>query len=87
VKVVDGESYFTVERFALPETSARKKLLAALEKCRACKLQIPENTCLAHFVSGESVVLMIAGAAGCKVSLETFQLIEQAFREPAAPAK
>ncbi|MGB8297401.1 MAG: hypothetical protein WCG85_18395 [Polyangia bacterium] len=81
VKVVDGEGYFTLERFRLPKAVARKGLVAALEKCRHCKLEIPENTCMAHFVADDSVVLMISAAAACKASRDKLQLIERAFRK------
>jgi hypothetical protein len=86
VKVVDGEGYFTIERFRLPKAVARKRLVGALEKCQHCKLEIPENTCMAHFVADDSVVLMISAAAACKTSLEKFQLIERAFLAWTAPS-
>jgi hypothetical protein len=86
VKVVDGEAYFTIERFRLPKAVARKRSVAALEKCQHCKLEIPENTCMAHFVADDSVVLMISAAAACKTSLEKFQLIERAFLAQPAPS-
>jgi hypothetical protein len=79
VKVIDGEGYFTVERFRLPKRDARNRLAAALEKCQHCKLEIPENTCMSHFVTDDSVVFMISAAAVCKTSREKFQLIERAF--------
>jgi ATP/maltotriose-dependent transcriptional regulator MalT len=87
VKVIDGEGYFTIERFQMPNDAARKRLVEALEKCQHCKLEIPENTCMAHFVADDSVVLMISAAAVCKASREKFQLIEQAFLTQTAPSK
>jgi hypothetical protein len=86
VKVIDGEGYFTIERFQMPNDVARKRLVEALEKCQHCKLEIPENTCMAHFVADDSVVLMISAAAVCKASREKFQLIEQAFLAQTAPS-
>jgi hypothetical protein len=79
VRVIEGEAYFTLERFRLGKADQRKRLDAALQKCGHCKLKIPENTCHAHFVAGDSVVLLIAGATGCKTSMDKLPLIEQAF--------
>ncbi len=85
VKVVDGDGYFTLERFRLPKPAARKSLVKALAKCPHCKLRIPENTCMAHFVADDSVVFMISAASACKTSRERFQVIEEAF-QAAAPS-
>lgn len=86
VKVVVGEAYFTLERFKLRKADPRKRLDAALKKCGQCKLKIPENTCHAHFVAGDDVVFMIAGATGCKDSMDKLPLVEQAFTPAAEPA-
>jgi hypothetical protein len=86
VKVVLGEAYFTLERFKLPKAGPRKRLDAALRKCGHCKLKIPENTCHAHFLADDSVVLMIAGASGCKDSMGKLPLIEQAFTQASTAA-
>lgn len=84
VTVVDGDGYFTIERFRLPKPAARHRFVAALDECPNCKLQIPENTCLAHFADDDSVVLMISAAAACKASREKFEVVERAFRSAEA---
>jgi hypothetical protein len=82
VKVVDGEGYFTLERFRLPKDVDRKRLASALEKCQHCKLEIPENTCTAHFATDDSIVLMVSAASACRASMEKLQLVEQAYKRP-----
>lgn len=79
VKVVDGEGYFTLERFRLPKDVDRKRLALALEKCQHCKLEISENTCTAHFLADDSVVLMVSAAAAC---MEKLRRVEQAYKRP-----
>jgi hypothetical protein len=86
VKVIDGEGYFTIERFRLPKEVARKRLVAALEGCKHCKLEIPENTCVAHFVADDSVVITISAATTCRTSLEKLQLVERAFLAQTTPS-
>lgn len=82
VKVVDGEGYFTLERFRLPKEVDRRRLASALERCQHCKLEIPENTCTAHFATDDGVLLMISAASVCKASMEKLQLVERAYTRP-----
>jgi hypothetical protein len=90
VKILNGDWYFTVERFKVRKANDQAKLETALKKCQHCKLAIEENTCLAHFVSGDNVVFMISSATGCKDNSEKFQQIQQSFpslEKPQAASK
>ncbi len=79
VKIVSGESYFTVERFKVGNPKDLRGLASALKGCNFCGLEIEASTCLDHFVTADSVVLMTSSAVGCSDNVEKFKLIRKSL--------
>jgi hypothetical protein len=71
-KVIDGDEYFTVERFRSSSSRQMRSLDRALQNSGSKKLKGEANTNYEHFVIGDTVVLMICSARGCQESVKKF---------------
>lgn len=79
VKIINGESYFTVERFKLRNPKEMLDLADALKKCQPCKLKIKANTSLEHFSVDGSMLISISSAIGRETNSTLFQQAGQYF--------
>jgi hypothetical protein len=79
VKVINGEEYFTVERFKSRAPKELQALATALRNNPSHKLKIEANTSYEYFVAGDSIVLMISSASGHKDHSEMFGKVRQSF--------
>ncbi|WP_374327008.1 hypothetical protein [Azonexus sp.] len=83
VKLINGESYFTVERFRSAAPGELQKLAGALDDVRGRKLRSEANTVYAYFLSDDSLILMISSAAGREANAALFAEIQRGFPAPA----
>jgi hypothetical protein len=79
VKLINGESYFTVERFRTSSPDELQKLASDLESVRGKKLRREANTVYAYFLVDDSLILMISSAAGGEANAALFAEIRQGF--------
>ena len=79
VKVINGEWYFTIERFNSRVPADLTKLDAALKRRTPRKLAIEANTSYDVFVVGESLVLMTSSGVGYDANSKLFHQIQQTF--------
>ena len=79
VKIVNGEGYFTIERFKSRARSELTKLEAALKRRTPHKLAIEANTSYEVFVGDESLILMTSSGLGYEANSKIFHQIQQAF--------
>lgn len=79
VKIINGEGYFTVERFKSLARIDLTKLETALKRRTPRKLAIEANTSYDVFVGGESLVLMISSGVGYDANSKLFHQIQQTF--------
>lgn len=88
VKVVNAESYFTVERFRIGNASDLCQLEGALEKCRPfCSFAVEEATCVGAFRDRDDLVLMVSSANGCRRNWELFQQVRAQLVSPPQPPR
>ena len=78
-KLINGESYFTIERVKLRNPKDMQALTAALKKCQPCKLNIKANTSLAAFPVDGSILFIISSAIGREANSIMFQQVGQFF--------
>lgn len=83
VKIINGESYFTVERFKSHIPGDLTRLDAALQRHTPHKFAIEANTRYDVFVAGEGLILMTSSATGYDANSTLFHQLEQTFK--AAP--
>jgi hypothetical protein len=76
-KVINGEEYFTVERFQIADANRRSALATALKNHWSRKLKIEANTSYEYFASGDSVVIMISSATGREENSRLFQKVQE----------
>lgn len=79
VKLINGESYFTVERFRISSPDELQKLASALDGVRGRKLRSEANTVYAYFLVDDSLIMMISSAAGGEANAALFAEIRQGF--------
>jgi hypothetical protein len=79
VKIINGEGYFTIERFESSARSDLTKLETALKRRTPHKLAIEANTSYEVFVGGESLVLMTSSGVGYDANSKLFHQIQQTF--------
>jgi hypothetical protein len=79
VKVINGEGYFTVERFKSGARNDLTKLETALTRRTPHKLATEANTSYDVFVGGESLVLMTSSGVGEDANSKLFHQIHQTF--------
>jgi len=79
VKIINGEGYFTIERFKSRARSDLTKLEAALERRTPHKLAIEANTSYEVFVGGESLVLMTSSGVGYDANSKLFHQLQPTF--------
>jgi hypothetical protein len=79
VKIVNGEGYFTIERFKSRAPGDLAALEAALKRRTPHKLAIEANTSYGAFVGGESLVLMTSSGVGSDANSKLFRQIQQTF--------
>lgn len=79
VKVIDGEEYFTVERFESRKAEDLQALSTALQDHPSRKLKIEANTSYEYFLAGHSIVLMISSATGRNKNSGMFCMVRRKF--------
>jgi hypothetical protein len=79
VKVLNGEGYFTVERFMSRNRHDLQKLETALKSLPARKLKIEANTSYDFFMVPGGIVLMISSAVGHDENGELFRHLRPLF--------
>lgn len=79
VAIVNGNGYFTVERFKSQNPKDLLPLEIALKNCHFCKLQIEANTRLEYFLTGDSIVFMISSVLGGEENSKLFHQMRQFF--------
>jgi hypothetical protein len=84
VKVLKGDSYFTIERFTSRMPADLRKLEAALNRNHPRKLRIEANTTYDVFMAGDTLVLMISSAVGADENAKLFRHVQQVFSSAAA---
>ena len=89
VKAVDGEGYFTIERFVGRRPRDLQRLATALAARRARRLAIEANVSYDVVRTRDGLVLMITSAAGRDDHLALFRRVQPLFAAPpgGAPAR
>jgi FtsZ-binding cell division protein ZapB len=79
VKIINGEGYFTIERFKSRARIDLTKLEAALNRRTPHKLAVEANTSYEVFVGGETLVLMTSSGVAYDANSNLFHQIQRAF--------
>ena len=87
VKIINGEEYFTVERFKSKNPKDLQALATGLKKNSSHKLKIESNTCYEYFLASDNIVIMISSATGCEANSKMFWELHQTFTSLAAKSK
>ena len=75
-KIINGQEYFTVERFKSRTPKDLQALETALKDNRSHKLKIEANTSYEYFRAGDSIVIMISSATGREDNSKMFRKIQ-----------
>ncbi len=76
-KIINGEEYFTVERFRITNTKDLMALATALKNNRFHKLRIEANTSYEYFLIDDSLVIMISSATGREENSRLFRKVQE----------
>ena len=79
VKVINGEEYFTVERFKSKNQEDLQALATGLKENSSHKLKIESNTTYEYFLVSDTIVIMISSATGREANSKMFWEVRQAF--------
>ncbi len=83
VKIINGEGYFTVERFKSKCPRDLQALATALKNNRSRTLKIESGTAYKYFLVGDSIVIMISSFAEWDVNSKMFGEMQQTFSSSA----
>jgi hypothetical protein len=79
VVIVNGEEYFTVERFKSKRPRDLQTLATALKNNRSRILTVESFTGYEYFLAGDSIVIMISSATGHIANSKMFWEVQQTF--------
>ena len=79
MKIVNGDAYFTIERFESRVPADLTKLDAAMKRRNPRKLAIEANTSYDLFVVGQSLVLMTSSGVGYDANTKLFHQLQETF--------
>lgn len=82
VKALNGEGYFTVERFMSRNPRDLQRLETALGSRAVRKLRIEANTNYDFFMVPGGIVLMISSAVGHDDNIKLFRQLQPLFSSP-----
>jgi hypothetical protein len=85
VKVLNGEGYFTIERFASGDAGSLRALESALKRRNPHKLAVEANAYYAVFMSGSTIVLMTSSGIGHESNKAMFEQVQQYFESSERP--
>ncbi len=77
--IVNGEGYFTIERFKSRRSADLAGLDAALSGRASRKLVIEANTVYDLFMAGDTLVLMISSSRGYEANAMLFRQVREMF--------
>ena len=83
VKIINGEGYFTVERFKGKRPRDLQALATALKNNRSRTLKIESGTAYKYFLTGDSIVIMISSFAEWDANSKMFWEVQQTFSSSA----
>ena len=86
VKIVNGNSYFTIERFSSGNPTDLAGLETALSKAPSRSLMVEANSVYDYFMDRGGIVLMISSAAGSDKNAELFRGVRRFFAPPTGSA-
>jgi hypothetical protein len=79
VKIINGDEYFTLERFRSKNQKELQALATGLNKNWSHKLKIESNTSYEFFLASDSIVIMISSATGRKANSKLFRDVRKTF--------
>jgi len=86
-KIVNGDTYFTVERFRIDSPKRLRGVTRTMNADQSRKLRTKANTVYDYFVADNTIVIMISDASGRARNAELFRQVRQSFDASAPPAK
>jgi hypothetical protein len=84
VRIVNGDGYFTIERFKSDNPKDLAGLETALNRNQSRRLKIEANTSYEFFMDHGGIVLMISSAAGKEQNAALFRQVRSFFARPLA---
>jgi len=77
VKIINGEGYFTIERFKSRHPGDLQAFATALKNNRSRGLRIEANVSYEYFLIGDSIVIMISSFAEWDANSKMFWEVQQ----------